>query len=117
MSTDTHEVISSAGRIIRLPHTFTTGALARTLKGRPCAPASSAAVKWCAIGAVYAATNADTGKEPHSELVCGALATLDLMACRIFKRTLSQVCDDMGHDETMYVYERAWAAARRSSNG
>ncbi len=112
MAKSAKKVIAEAGALLRDPAYFTSGALARNRDGNVVRPNSSAAVKWCAIGALYRAANArpeardgDVGK------VAGALATLDLTSNRLFRKPISSVCDDLGHESVMQVYGAAWRLA------
>jgi hypothetical protein len=105
------DIIATAGRMLRDPACFTTGALARTSRGSPVRPKSSTAVKWCAVGAIYHVARADTDTDKHATKVGAALATLDLASNRMFKKSISAVCDELGHEAVMQVYEQAWRGA------
>lgn len=106
------QVLIDVGMKISRPENWTQGAMARRKSDAPVQPASSYAVKWDIIGAVYAVfeVNPKEMKGVSNEdwkALNSALCALSLTAHRIHKKTTEGVNDGGTHEEALELVRAA----------
>lgn len=105
-----------AGQGIADPARWTQGALARNKTGDPIKPTKRGAVKFCSIGIICAVTRWDLDDANEDwrvlNLAGECLATLDMSAQRLYRKTLNHVNENIGHADVLAIYRAAIRYAR-----
>lgn len=103
-------ILIEAGKTIANPKRWTQGTLARDRNGNEVSPTLRAA-KFSAEGIICAVTKWKPEDENASSLVvntaAAALATIDLMANRLFRHSSFWVNDNLGHEEVLQMFRAA----------
>lgn len=89
--------------------------LALNARGQPCKPRHG--YIFDAIGALYHVAGTNPDKTDRNASLCKALAALDYAAGLMHKRTIVAVNDDLGFDEVVACYRRAWAETGEPEKG
>jgi hypothetical protein len=103
------DILLLAGKTLANAAHFTQGALARDAHGKPCAPDSIRAKSWDAIGVLYGASRVKLTAPIRG--VCAALAGLDLAACKLYRKTIRAVNDELGHEAVLNCLRLAYRRA------
>jgi len=103
------DILLLAGKTLATAAHFTQGALARDASGRPCQPDSIRAKSWDAIGVLYGVSRCKLTAPING--VMAALAGVDLAACRLHRKTIRAVNDELGHEAALNCLRLAWRRA------
>jgi hypothetical protein len=104
-------LLTDAARLLKAQATVVVGHLALDAKGRPCAPHTSRAKTFDALGALYRVCGVKVEKTADNRNLLAALAHLDWAAALLHHRTIVGVNDELGLDEVLECYRSAYRAA------
>lgn len=105
-------ILTQCGIILADPARWTQHTLARDQFGEEISPISFKAVKFSAQGVICRALHWDVESDEEDDwqtinTAAACLATIDLMACRLYKRTSVYVNDVLGHEAVLNIYRSA----------
>jgi hypothetical protein len=104
-------ILIEAGKTIADPERWTQGTLARDRHGNEVKPTERRAVKFSAEGIICSVVKWKPDDENASSSVvntaAAALATIDLMANRLFRHSSFYVNDNLGHEATLQIFRAA----------
>lgn len=109
------EMLRAARKRIEDPDHWTTGVIARNRAGDECDPDSPAAARWCALGSIWCerkltlrSEDTDLATRFLEEAACEIRDTQpELVAKRSAQPVEAQVNDELGHEATLRMYDRA----------
>lgn len=106
MNTKTINLLRRGRARIAKPETWTKGFTARDAKGFQIHPTDSAAVRWCAAGAVIASISSEENPERLYESACDGWGELEV---RTPEKKLGSYNDRSTHAEVIALFDRTIA--------